>query len=231
MARILLLEDNRDLALGLRVNLEEQHYDVQTSHTVADGMVRMRQFRPDLLILDLALPDGDGLDVMRRLRDSGDDTLVLMLTAKSQQETKLLGLRVGADDYVTKPFDLEELLVRVEVLLRRGRASDAPALPTPAPERLSAGDIEIDRRARTVHRAGHALALSRIAFDLLAALVRHRGSVVTRAELMREVWGYGEGVMSRTLDTHIFELRRAIEPDPSAPTRIRTVWRIGYRFE
>jgi len=215
----------------MRVNLEERQYQVQTAHTIADGLVRLRQFNPHLLILDLALPDGDGVDLMRRVRATGDMTLVMMLTARSQQDAKVLGLRVGADDYVTKPFDLEELLVRVEVLLRRTAERPAP-VPRPAPpERVLAGDVEIDTRARKASCAGVPLTLSRIGFDLLLVLARQRGEVVTRSELMREVWGYGEGVMSRTLDTHIFELRRQIEPDPSAPTRIRTVWRIGYRFE
>jgi DNA-binding response OmpR family regulator len=230
MSRILLIEDNRDLALGVRVNLEERRYEVQTASTLADGLTRLRQFRPHLLILDLSLPDGDGMDVVRRLRASGDSTLVLVLTARAQQTAKVQGLRVGADDYVTKPFDLEELLVRVDVLLRRAR--DTESTPEPAvPAMLSAGDLVIDTRARTVRRDGRLIELSRIGFDLLATLVRRRGSVVSRAELMREVWGYGDGVSSRTLDTHIFELRRLIEPDPAAPTRIRTVWRIGYRFE
>jgi DNA-binding response OmpR family regulator len=229
-ARILIIEDNKDLALGLRVNFEDGGYQVRVAHTAGDGLAKLRQHRSDLVVLDLALPDGDGLDLVRGLRAAGDETLVLMLTANARQTTKVVGLRAGADDYVTKPFDLEELLVRVEVLLRRRRGAEAAA-PGQAADRLSAGDVTIDVPARVAYRANEALPLSRMAFDLLVALVRHRGAVITRAELMREVWGYSEGVVSRTLDTHIFELRRLIESDPAKPTRIRTVWRIGYRFD
>jgi DNA-binding response OmpR family regulator len=229
--RILIVEDNKDLALGLRINLEEHGYQVHVAQTIADGLARLRQAQPDLVILDLSLPDGDGLDLMRRLRAAGDATLILVLTAKSRQDAKVLGLRGGADDYVTKPFDLEELLARVEVLFRRIRPADDQAQRGMLADRIPIGEVEVDVPARVVRRRGEDVVVSRIGFELLLALLRRRGAVVTRAELMREVWGYGEGVVSRTLDTHIFELRQLIEPDPSAPVHIRTVWRIGYRFE
>ena len=226
--RIFIIEDNRSLALGLRVNLEDDGYEVFVAHTLADGLARLRQTRPQLLILDVALPDGDGLDFMQKLRASGDDTLILVLTAKTQHDVKLFGLRGGADDYVTKPFDLDELLVRVEVLLRRVRVADVAA---PLDIVTTVGEVEIDTRARVLRRNGELLAVSRIGFELLVALLRRRGTVMTRAELMRKVWGYGKDVVSRTLDTHIFELRQLVEHDPTAPTCIRTVWRIGYRLE
>jgi len=229
--RILVVEDNKDLALGLRINLEESCYQVHVANTMADGLARLRQSRPDLVILDLALPDGDGLDFIGRLRAAGDATLILVLTAKTRQDTKVLGLRGGADDYVTKPFDLEELLARVEVLFRRIRSSDDAAVATALPDRIAIGDVEVDVRARVIRRRDEDVVVSRIGFELLLALLRRQGAVVSRAELMREVWGYGEGVVSRTLDTHIFELRQLIEPDPSEPVHIRTVWRIGYRLE
>jgi DNA-binding response OmpR family regulator len=154
-----------------------------------------------------------------------------VLTARTQQEAKRLGLRLGADDYVTKPFDLEELLLRVEVLLRRGPGAGLAEAGDSTSDHFEFGDVRVDVPARTVHRAGEAVALSRIGFDLLVALLRRRGSAVTRAELMQGVWGYGADVATRTLDTHIFEIRRLIEPNPGAPVHIRTVWRIGYRFE
>jgi DNA-binding response OmpR family regulator len=229
--RILIVEDNKDLALGLRINLEAQGYQVHVTQTIADGLARLRQAQPDLVILDLSLPDGDGLDLMRRLRAAGDATLILVLTAKSRQDAKVLGLRGGADDYVTKPFDLEELLARVEVLFRRIRPTDDQAPRGVLADRIPIGEVEVDVPARVIRRRGEDVVVSRIGFELLLALLRRRGAVVTRAELMREVWGYGEGVVSRTLDTHIFELRQLIEPDPSAPVHIRTVWRIGYRLE
>ena len=231
LARILVVEDNKDLALGLRVNLEERRYQVQVASTASDGFVRVRGFRPDLMILDLGLPDGDGLGLIERLRGAGDNTLILVLTAKTRQDTKVLGLRLGADDYVTKPFDLEELMARVEVLLRRLRPAEVPAAPPIATDVVTIGETDVDVRARVLRRNGEQMVVSRIGFDLLLALLRRRGAVVSRAELMREVWGYDESVVSRTLDTHIFELRQLIEPDPSAPVHIRTVWRIGYRLE
>jgi two-component system, OmpR family, alkaline phosphatase synthesis response regulator PhoP len=230
---ILVIEDNKDLALGLRVNLEEEGYQVSVAHSLADGLAKLRQLRPDLLLLDLSLPDGDGLDLLRRLRAAGDSTLILVLTAKTHQDTKLVGLRGGGDDYVTKPFDLEELLARVEVLLRRRRplAPQSPPPTTGDESIITFANIEVDPRARVVRRNGEAVQVSRMGFDLLLVLLRHRGAVVTRGELMRDVWGYPDDVNSRTLDTHIFELRKLIEPNPSAPVHIRTVWRIGYRLE
>jgi len=231
LARVLVVEDNKDLALGLRVNLEERRYHVQVASSVGEGLARLRAYRPDLIILDLGLPDGDGLGLIERLRGTGDNTLVLVLTAKTRQDTKVLGLRVGADDYVTKPFDLEELMARVEVLLRRIRPVEVTALPSITEDVVTIGETEVDTRARVLRRNGETVVVSRIGFELLLALLRRRGAVVSRAELMREVWGYDESVVSRTLDTHIFELRQLIEPDPSAPVYIRTVWRIGYRLE
>jgi len=231
LARVLVVEDNKDLALGLRVNLEERRYHVQVASSVGEGLARLRAYRPDLIILDLGLPDGDGLGLIERLRGTGDNTLVLVLTAKTRQDTKVLGLRVGADDYVTKPFDLEELMARVEVLLRRIRPAEVTALPSITEDVVTIGETEVDTRARVLRRNGETVVVSRIGFELLLALLRRRGAVVSRAELMREVWGYDESVVSRTLDTHIFELRQLIEPDPSAPVYIRTVWRIGYRLE
>jgi DNA-binding response OmpR family regulator len=231
LARILVVEDNKDLALGLRENLEERRYQVQVASTAGDALARLRVYRPDLMVLDLGLPDGDGLGMIERLRDAGDHTLILVLTARSRQDAKVLGLRIGADDYVTKPFDLEELVARVEVLLRRLRPVEAHALPSIADAVVMIGETEVDVRARVLRRNGESLIVSRIGFELLLALLRRRGAVVSRAELMRDVWGYDESVVSRTLDTHIFELRQLVEPDPSAPVHIRTVWRIGYRLE
>lgn len=232
---VLVVEDNRDLALGLRVNLSDEGYAVETASTAREALAAVRRSKPDLILLDLGLPDGDGVDFLRRLRADGEDALVLVLTASVQHDRKLQALRDGADDYVTKPFDLDELLARVQVLLRRRATLPAAAADETADETaeryLTSGDLAIDLATRVARRGGVALELSRIAFDLLVALVRRRGAVATRQELLREVWGYHESVTSRTLDTHIFELRRLIEVDPRAPVRIRTVWRIGYRME
>jgi two-component system, OmpR family, alkaline phosphatase synthesis response regulator PhoP len=233
-SRILVIEDNQNLALGLRVNLEDHGYEVQLARTLADGFGRLRQFRPDLVVLDLTLPDGNGLDLLRRIRATGDTTLVLVLTATAQQSVKVRGLRDGADDYVTKPFDLDELLVRIEVLLRRIPATSVAGKEghqsKTLPIGVQIGDVYIDTRLHTAHKHGEELRFSRIEFELLLTLLRHEGAVVSRAELMREVWGYDEEVQSRTLDTHVFSLRRRIEPDPNRPAYLKTVWGIGYRL-
>ena len=236
-ATILVVEDNRDLALGLRVNLAEQGYRVIVAHSVSEGLVAFRRAAPDLLILDLSLPDGDGLAMARRIRVENSDVLILMLTARSHRDAKLAGLRTGADDYVTKPFDLEELLARIDALLRRRRRSEAPTPESRAPMSdvmsgcITIGDIEMDFDARTLRRAKTELPISRIGFELLGCLVMRRGSVVQRAELLERVWGYDPDVATRTLDTHVFELRRLLEPDPSAPRYIKTVRGVGYRID
>lgn len=231
-SRVLVIEDNQNLALGLRVNLEDQGYVVQLARTRTEGAQRLRQFQPHLVVLDLTLPDGDGLELLRSMRESGDQTLVLLLTATAQQSIKVRGLREGADDYVTKPFDLDELLVRIEVLLRRTPSAIIadPADARPLPERIYIGDVCIDTRLHTAHKHGVELRFSRIEFELLLTLLRREGAVVSRVELMREVWGYDQEVQSRTLDTHVFALRRRIEPDPNRPVYLKTVWGIGYRL-
>ena len=233
---ILIVEDNRDLALGLRVNLEEEGYRVIVADSLSEGFVAFRRAVPDLVVLDLSLPDGDGLAMARRLRDDGSDALVLVLTARSDRDTRIAGLRIGADDYVTKPFDLDELLARIDALLRR-RSGDVVATRVSrdvadAPlSRLRIGAVDVDFGARTVCHGDMELALSRIGFDLLGCLVARHGTVVSRAELLERVWGYDPGIATRTLDTHVFELRRLIEPDPAKPRHLRTVRGVGYRID
>ena len=225
--RVLVIEDNADLGLGLRVNFEERGYAVTIARTGGEGLRRARQGAWNLLLLDLSLPDLDGLEVLDALRRDGNEAPVIVLTARTQQAAKIRGLRAGADDYVTKPFDIEELLARVEVVLRRSRPQRAADVPSAA---IAIGDMVLDPRARTLTRAGAEVPLSRIAFDLLLVLATNPRTVIPRDELMQRVWGYDKDVVSRTLDTHIFELRKLIEPDPAAPRHIVTVWRVGYRF-
>ncbi|HEY6248934.1 MAG TPA: response regulator transcription factor [Candidatus Angelobacter sp.] len=229
MSRILLIEDNRDLAFGLRNNLEIEGYEVETAETGKTGLEEFHRTNPDLLILDLMLPELDGFRVLRSLRKEGHSTPILVLTAKGEEADKVRGLRMGADDYVTKPFGLLELLARVEALLRRtqaGRASGSEALSI---QRF--GAIEVDPAARTVHRGTQVVDLSPKEFDLLLALLRARGAVVARLQLMREVWGYSAAVVSRTVDTHIAELRRKLEENPASPRHILTVRKTGYRIK
>lgn len=224
-ARILVIEDNDDLAFGLRNNLEIEGYEVEVAGDGTSGLERARQGKPDLLILDLMLPGLDGLRVLRALRGEGLGLPVLILTAKGEEADKVQGFRTGADDYVTKPFGVLELLARVRALLRRAGWSEHAG---DGVERF--GDIEVDPAARRVCRAGDEVALTPKEFDLLLALVRRRGAVASRDTLLREVWEYRNPVNSRTVDTHVAELRRKLEDDASAPRWILTVYKAGYRF-
>ena len=226
MKRVLIVEDNRDLAYGLRNNLEIEGYDVEVAEDGAGGVAAVRRQAPALVILDLMLPGMDGFRVLRTLRQEGHAVPVLILTARGEEADKVRGLKMGADDYITKPFGLLELLARVEVLLRR--------IAPPAPARGGAarfGEIEVDVPARVVRRRGHAVELAPKEFDLLMALLESRGAVVSRLDLMTRVWGYSSAVVSRTVDTHVAELRRKLETTPSAPRHIVTVRKIGYRLE
>ena len=179
----------------------------------------------DLVLLDLMLPGIDGYAILRTLRERGVAMPVLILTALGEEADKVRGFRVGADDYVTKPFGLLELIARVDALLRRARG----ASPT-TPGTLHVGPIVIDTAARTVTRGGRLVALRPREYDLLAALARRPGEVIARADLLRDVWGYGDDVVTRTVDTHIAELRRKLEDDPAAPRWILTVQKAGYRL-
>ena len=227
MTRILVVEDNPDLAFGLRTTLEIEGYDVEVAGDGNQGVARARAVRPDLVILDLMLPGMNGYQVLRTLREGGVETPVLILTARGEEADKVLGFRLGADDYVTKPVGRLELLARVSALLRRAaRPSGATIAAT---EKF--GDVVINTAARTVVRRGAPVSLTPKEFDLLVALVRRRGSVATRHELLREVWGYDESVTSRTVDTHMAELRRKLEHDPANPRHLLTVRKTGYRLD
>ncbi len=227
MSRILLIEDNEDLAFGLRTALENEGFTVAIAGDGASGLEQAMHDAVDLIILDLMLPKMDGYRVLRALRSAGFDAPVLVLTAKGEEANKVQAFSIGGDDYVTKPFGVLELIARVKALLRRTRGKDAP--PIPAVERF--GEIEINPASRTVYRGGQLVSLAPREFDLLLALVRRRGAAASRAELLREVWQYQTGVVSRTIDIHIAELRRKLEPDPAVPRHIRTVWKVGYRLE
>jgi len=224
MKRVLVVEDNAELAFGLRNNLEIEGYDVDVASDGSTGLASAKRETPDLVILDLMLPELDGFRVLKGIRESRLTMPVLILTAKGEESDKVRGLKMGADDYVTKPFGLLELLARVEVLLRRG-ASPAPSVQE------GFGDVVIDRASRTVTRAGELIELAPKEFDLLIALLARRNAVVSRLELMKNVWGYADSVVTRTVDTHIAELRRKLEPDPGEPQHILTVRKIGYRLK
>lgn len=227
--RILVIEDNPDLAYGLRNNLEIEGYEVEVAKDGAKGLTRARATRPDLVVLDLMLPGLDGFRVLRSLREDGITMPVLILTARGEEADKVRGLRLGADDYVTKPFGVLELLARIEALLRRvtaPRKNGGP--PGPAIEKF--GEIEVLTPSRTVLRNGAPVSLTPKEYDLLMALLQRDGACITRSELLIEVWGYSAEVMSRTVDTHVAELRRKLERDPADPKHILTVRKTGYRL-
>jgi len=227
MKRILVVEDNANLAFGLRNNLEIEGYAVEIATDGASGLERARADAPDFVLLDLMLPEMDGFRVLRALRESGSRVPILVLTARGDESDKVRGLRLGADDYVTKPFSILELLARIEALLRRAAS---PTSPTEgAPKKF--GAIEVDPTTRTVLRQGRAVALTPKEFDLLLALLDLQGAVATRLQLMRDVWGYPDTITSRTVDTHVGELRRKLEDDPGAPRHILTVRKTGYRLQ
>lgn len=230
MARILLVEDNAELAAGIRYNLELDGYEVRWAEDGAAGVAAAREFAPDLVILDLMLPAMDGFQVLRTLREEGIHVPVLVLTARGEEADKVRAFRLDADQYVTKPFGLLELLERVGMLLRRAKLRAAPA-QDPAAGVLRFGEVEVDPAARKVLRRGREVVLTPRAFDLLLALAALGGRVATRQLLLETVWGHKGRVLTRTVDSHVSELRQKLEDDPERPRHILTVWKSGYRFE
>lgn len=228
-ARILIIEDNPDLAYGLQTSLEIEGHSVEVAEDGVSGLERALDAPPDLIILDLMLPGMDGYRVLRSLREEGVEAPVIILTARGEEADKVMGFRLGADQYVTKPFGLLELLARVKGLLRRSTTSAAPESGEGAIERF--GEVEVNPASHTVTRAGEPVQLTPKEYDLLLALIRRRGAVASRQALLREVWGHQASVMTRTVDIHISELRRKLEPDPPNPRHILTVRKAGYRLE
>jgi DNA-binding response OmpR family regulator len=219
--RILLIEDNPDLAFGLRASLEVEGYEVLHAPAGGAGLAVARDTVPDLVVLDLMLPEMSGYEVLRRLRRSNGDIPVLIMTAKGEEADKVQGFRLGADDYVVKPVGVLEFLARVEALLRRSQPRIAVGL-------YRFQDLEVDCARRTVAVGGEEVDLSPLEFDLLNTLAVRRGSLVSRAELLKEVWGYRSNIESRTVDTHIAKLRAKIDRGPQS--RIVTVRKKGYRL-
>lgn len=226
MTRVLVAEDDSDLALGLKNNLEIEGYDVRVARDGAEALAHALEWQPALLILDLVMPKMEGMRVLRELRERDTRIAVLILTARGEEADKVRGLKLGADDYVTKPFGLLELLARVESLLRRARVPVGDTSDV-----LRFGDVEVDPVARRVRKAGIEVALRPKEYDLLIELLRRRGEVRSRLDLMQTVWGYSSAVITRTVDTHMFELRRKLEADAAHPRHIVTVRGIGYRLD
>jgi two-component system response regulator MtrA len=225
MGRILIIEDNSELAAGIRHNLEIEGYTVEVALDGQTGLERVRQQSPDLVILDLMLPGMHGFDVLEAIRKESLQTQVLILSARGDEADIVRGFRLDADQYVTKPFRLLELLERVKSMLRRGEARPN------APRIIEFGDIVVDTASRTVSREGEPVSLTPKAYKLLCALVQRGGAVASRNELLREVWGHRGFVPTRTVDSHMAEIRRKLEADPAHPRHFVTVWKVGYRFE
>ena len=224
MTHILLIEDNEDLAFGLQRTLEAEGYEVTVAADGPTGVEFVSRLRPALIILDLMLPGMDGYQVLKAVRQAKHEMPVLILTARGEEADKVVGFRLGADDYVTKPFGLSELLARVNALLRRTRALSTA-------EHLSFGAVEINLAAHTVTKHGAKVSLTPKEFELLITLLRRPGVVVSRPALLREVWGHQADVLTRTVDIHIAELRRKLEDDPASPRHLVTVWKTGYRLD
>ena len=224
MTSILLIEDNADLAFGLKNNLEIEGYDVTLATDGHAALSAVEAHQPDLVVLDLMLPGADGYRVLRQMREDGIAAPVLILTAKTEEADKVRGFRCGADDYVTKPFGVLELLARIEALLRRSKPRATAAI-------ARIGDIEMHLDRRLVTKQGREITLTPLEFDLLKALSDRDGALATRVELLTEVWGHSASVLTRTVDTHIAELRRKLEDDPAKPRHILTVRKSGYRLQ
>ena len=223
MPRILIVDDEPEMVRGLEDNLRFEGYQTLSATDGPRGLALALSEAPDLVLLDIMMPGMSGWDVCRQLRAKGLDVPVIMLTARGEEADRVLGLELGADDYVTKPFGLRELLARIRAVLRR------PG-PRQKFEELAFGDVRVRLRGRQVWKAGREIAMTRKEFDLLRYLVEHRGEVVTRDRLLDEVWGYDRYPTTRTVDTHILRLRQKLESDPEHPAYIVTVHGQGYRF-
>lgn len=224
--KVLLVEDEPSLAMTLEDRLAAEGYEVTTESDGLAGFERALRESFDLLLLDLHLPGKDGLDICRDLRRQGKNLPILMLTARGQVVDKVVGLKLGADDYLAKPFDMMELLARLEALLRRNRGGGAPE---PA-SRYRFGDVEVDFEAADVAKAGKAVDLSALELRLLRYFLERRGKVVSRDELLDKVWGYDSTSMTRTVDVHVSSLRQKLEDQPSKPRHLITVHGQGYKF-
>ena len=223
MSRILIVDDEPEIVRGLEDNLRFEGYQTSTAADGREALAVAAREAPDLILLDIMMPGLSGWDVCRELRSRGIDVPIIMLTARGEEGDRVRGLELGADDYITKPFSLRELLARVRAVLRR------PG-PRHKVEEFAFGDARVRPRGRQAFRAGRPVGLTRKEFELLVYLLEHRGEVVTRERLLDEVWGYERFPTTRTVDTHILRLRRKFEADPDRPAFILTVHGQGYTF-
>jgi DNA-binding response OmpR family regulator len=226
MSRILVIEDDRAILRGLVDNLEYESHEVLSATDGARGYAMIREQKPDLVILDLMLPKMSGYDVCRKVRAEGNTTPILMLTARGEEVDRVLGLDLGADDYVTKPFSVPELLARIRALLRRTHDFQAGSLP----DEVRFDDVIIDFKRFEARKGDEELKMSRKEYGVLRLLAARAGQVLSRDDLLNEVWGYDQYPTTRTVDNHIASLRTKIEMDPAQPRRLITVHGVGYKL-
>jgi DNA-binding response OmpR family regulator len=224
MTRVLIVEDDPAILRGLKDNLVAESYQVLTAADGETGYRLIREQKPELVILDLMLPRLSGYEVCRRLREQGDATPILMRTARGEEADRVLGLDLGADDYVTKPFSIRELLARVRAIVRRTHP------PAPLPDTVEFGDVSVDFRRYEASKAGRRVEMTRKEFGVLQYLASKPGEVVRRDELLEEVWDYKNYPTTRTVDNHVLALRTKLEAEPSAPRYLITVHGVGYKF-
>jgi DNA-binding response OmpR family regulator len=225
MKKILIIEDELDLIKGLKINLSDEGFDVDWAINGIEGLRKALEEPPDLIILDIMLPEMNGLEVCRELRHKNITIPIIMLTAKGEEIDKVVGLEIGADDYMTKPFSIRELIARIKARFRHaGREEKA------IPKVYTFGDIEIDFARFKVRRRGKEMDFTSLEMEILKYFIAHRGEVVARNDLLDKVWGYESFPTTRTIDNHILKLRKKIEVEPSHPRYLLSVYGGGYRF-
>jgi DNA-binding response OmpR family regulator len=224
MKRILVVEDDQSILRGLKDALAAEHYDVVTSSDGAEGLKTAKSKKVDAIVLDVMLPGMNGFDVCRTLRTEGNQVPILMLTGKGEEADKVLGLELGADDYLTKPFSIRELLARVKALLRR------QTNPVQEISECSFGDVYIDFKKQEGRRGSKSLKMTAKEYELIKYFLQHEGEVVSRAQLLDDVWGYEATPTTRTVDNFILNLRKKIEANPSKPKHLLTIHTVGYKF-
>ncbi len=227
MPKVLIVEDDEAMAIALRDGFEYEGYSPLVARDGESALTMAAAEPTDLIVLDVMLPKLSGLDVLRRLRSEGSATPIIMLTARGQEIDKVLGLRLGADDYVTKPFSFMELMARVEAVRRR---SSGPSAASTSLESYRFGEVSVNFRTYEARRGSRTLDLSQREFQLLKYLIEHRGQVVAREQLLYAVWGYERIPFTRTVDMHVAKLRKKVEKTPDEPRHIVTVHRVGYKF-
>ncbi|MDZ7300668.1 MAG: response regulator transcription factor [candidate division KSB1 bacterium] len=230
MKKILIIEDDDSIVSGLENILRDEGYETRSVKSGQEGYRLTKEINPDLIILDLMLPGMSGLEICKRIRDEGMKMPIIMLTAKAEENDKVFGLELGADDYITKPFSVRELLARVKAHLRRGQFATTAGEAT-IPDEFVFGNVVVNLKRHEVCKGNERQNLTNREFLLLEYFIRHQGELLTRDRLLDEIWGYEVYPTTRTVDTHVRRLRKHIEPDPNKPRYIKTVHGAGYRFE